>query len=76
MTVPELAQRWRVGEAKIRGLIQRGELRAFNASGSLCRRPRWVIMPESVAQYEMRWSSAPPAPRPAKRPAGRDYYPD
>lgn len=76
LTVPELARRWRVGEAKIRALIRSGELRAFNTSGSLCRRKRWVIMPEAVEQYEQRWSSAPPSPQPAKRQTGKDYYPD
>jgi hypothetical protein len=78
LTVPDVARRYRVGEDKVRALIARGELIAVNAASALCGRPRWVVLPDALAAFERRRSSAPP-PRPARRSRKRyvvDYYPD
>jgi hypothetical protein len=78
LTVADVARRYRVGEDKVRGWINRGELRAVNTSRALCSRPRWVIPPESLAEFERRRAGGP-----ASKPTGRrrrqaqevDYYP-
>src|SRR5262249_50226894 len=52
VTVSDFAQRYRVGEDKIRAWIARGELRAINTAATLAGRPRWVIPPEAVKEFE------------------------
>jgi len=78
-TVADVAQRYRVGEDKVRGWINRGELRAVNTAATLCGKPRWVIPPEALAEFERRRAGgpAPKAPR-RRRPAAGfvDYFPD
>ncbi len=78
LTVAELARRLRVGEDKIRGWIRRGELRAINVAMSPCGKPRWVVSPESLAEFERRRTSSPPPPpkRRRKKTTEIDYYPD
>ena len=78
LTVREVARRYRVGEDKVRGWIARGELAAVNTASALCGRPRWVVMPESLAVFEQRRKGGPPPkPKPRRRrPEIRDYYPD
>jgi transposase len=78
LTVPDLARRYRVGRHTVRGWIARGELRATNTAPALCGRPRWIITPEALAEWEQR-RAAGPTPRPARRrrrTALVDYYPD
>lgn len=77
-TVADLCQRWRVGADKIRALIRAGKLHAINTSMTDCARPRYVVMPEEVARFELARSTAPP-PKPKRRRnkvAMIDYYPD
>lgn len=78
LTVAEVARRYRVGEDKVRGWIKRGELRAVNTAAAICARPRFVIPPEALAEFEQRHSAAAPQ-RPARRPRRRtleiDFYP-
>jgi hypothetical protein len=79
LTVADVARRYRVGEDKVRSWISRGELAAVNTSTSLCGKPRWVILPDSLVLFEKRRAAATPArpaPRRRKRAAGVDYYPD
>jgi transposase len=78
LTVRDLARRYRVGGDKVRGWIERGELRAINTSATLCGRPRWVIPPEALKEFETRRNGGP-LPQPARRRKPRDlvdYYPD
>ncbi len=81
-TVPELAKWWRVGQDKIRTWIRKGELIAINTATTLCGKPRWVVSPDAVAEFESRRKSGPPPEqeKPRRRrykPAGFvDYYPD
>ena len=80
-TVADLARRWRIGQAKVRALIQRGELAALNLSATRCGRAQYRITPEAVDQFERRRSAAKPAKtkRTRQRRAAKcweDFYPD
>jgi hypothetical protein len=76
-TVEDVAIRERVGADKVRGWIARGELLAINVAATLCGKPRWVISPEALTEFENRRSSAPvPKPKRKQRPhGGVDYFP-
>jgi hypothetical protein len=78
LTVREVARRYRVGEDKVRGWIARGELAAVNTASALCGRPRWVVLPESLTEFERRRKGGtPPKQKPRRRrPEIKDYYPD
>jgi excisionase family DNA binding protein len=76
-TVADVAQRLRVGPDKVRAWINCGELRAINTAGVLCGKPRWVISPDALAEFEKRRVGGPP-PKPVKRKKRMDsvdYYP-
>ncbi len=80
-TVPELARRWRVGPDKIRTWIRKGELVAINTATILRGKPRWVVSPDAVAEFEKRRKSGPPPEKPKRRRLQRpvgfvDYFPD
>jgi hypothetical protein len=78
-TVSDVARRYRVGEDKVRGWIVRGELKAVNTSFNLCGKPRWVIPPEALVEFERKRAGGPPPKLPHKRrrrPQGIDFYPD
>jgi excisionase family DNA binding protein len=77
-TVRDLAAYYRVSEDKIRRWIGSGELRAINTASKLCGKPRWVIPPDALTEFERRRAGGPP-PKPARRrrpPTVIDYYPD
>jgi transposase len=78
LTVSEFARRYRVGEDKVRSWIARGELKAVNTASVLCGRPRWVVPPEALAEFEK--GRGCPAPKPQRRRRRRaheiDFYPD
>lgn len=77
-TVREFARLYRVGEDKVRGWIAHNELRAINTAATLCGRPRWVIPPDALAEFERRRAGGS-APRPTQRKKRSDlvdYYPD
>jgi hypothetical protein len=77
LTVRSVAQRYRVGEDKVRGWIARGELAAVNTARALCGKPRWVIMPEALVAFERRRAGQPPkTQRRSHRPVLIDFYPD
>jgi hypothetical protein len=78
-TVADLARRWRIGPDKIRSLIAAGELDAINTASRLCGKPRFIVLPEAVAEFEQRRKAGPPpkAPPKRKRRCGQiDYFPD
>jgi hypothetical protein len=78
LTVADVARRYRVGEDKVRGWIGRGELFAVNTATVLCGKPRWVIPPEALAEFERRRAGGP-TPKPRRRPRQTglvDYFPD
>jgi hypothetical protein len=73
-TVREVARRYRIGREKVMGLIRRGELRAVNIMTSVSGKPRYVITPEALRDFEERHSAAVPM-RPNRRRTRRipDY---
>jgi transposase len=78
LTVRDVARRYRVGEDKVRGWIRRGELAAVNTASALCGKPRWVVLPDALAEFEKLRSTAPPA-KPSRRRRRHelvDFYPD
>lgn len=77
LTVADVAKRYRVSPDKVRAWIGRGELAAINTAAALCGRPRWVVTPDALAEFEGRRVGGPP-PKPARRRRKRemvDYYP-
>jgi helix-turn-helix protein len=78
-TVADVAARFRVSPDKVRGWIRRGELAAVNTSTLLCGRPRFVVTPEALAQFEAARSPALPPKRERRKrlpPGYVDYFPD
>jgi transposase len=78
LTVKDVAKRYRVSPDKVRAWISRGELAAVNTAEVLCGKPRWVIMPETLASFEQRRAGGPP-PKPTRRRKPScmvDYFPD
>jgi hypothetical protein len=78
LTTADVARRYRIGEDKVRALIQAGELRAINTASALCGKPRWVVTPEALADFEKRRAGGPTPKAPRRRqPAGAvDFFPD
>jgi hypothetical protein len=58
-TPPELAAEYRVDPAKIRALIESGELIAVNLAASTSSRPRYRISPAAKAAFEASRSAGP-----------------
>ena len=79
-TPAELAKLLRVSPDRIRAWIQTGELGAINTARHRCGRPRYVILPHHVTEFEQRRRAATPAAKPAPRRKLRkvavDYFPD
>jgi hypothetical protein len=78
LTVADVARRYRVSPDKVRRWVQAGQIAAVNTAAVLCGRPRYVITPEALADFERARSAGPP-PKPAKRKMRReliDYYAD
>jgi transposase len=78
-TPRELAKLLRVSADRVRGWIARGELGALNTAAALCGRPRYVVLPHHLAEFEQRRRAAnvPTPPRRRRRQPGHvDYYPD
>jgi hypothetical protein len=79
LTVRDVARRYRVSPDKVRAWIARGELAAVNTASAMCGKPRWVILPDALADFERRRQGgpAPKLPRRRKRQAAViDFYPD
>jgi len=79
LTVHDVAQRYRVSPDKVRTWIRSGELAAINTASSRCGKPRYVITPEALADFERGHQAATPpkpTPRRRRRTGQVDYYPD
>ena len=77
-TPNELARLLRVSPDRIRGWIKSGELSAIDTATIRCGRPRYVVLPHHLAEFERRRAASPP-PKPARRRRRQelvDYYPD
>jgi excisionase family DNA binding protein len=77
-TPTELAKLLRISPDKVRQWIKCGQLRAVNVASTLCGRPRFVILPDHIREWEQRRSPPPPPKLPRRRrlPATTDFYPD
>ena len=80
LTTAEVAARYRVGEDRVRGWIKNGALKAINTADAKCGRPRYVVLPEYLAEFERGRSIAPP-PKTcsysrACKPEAIDFFPD
>jgi hypothetical protein len=78
LTPREVGRLLRVSPDRIRQWIVSGELLALNMARHRCGKPRFVVMPEHLAEFTRRRRVSPP-PRPAKRrkkTMAVDYYPD
>ena len=78
LTPNELARVWRVSPDRIRSWITSGELGAIDTARRRCGRPRYVVLPHHVEEFERRRAarSSPKPVRPRKRTQLVDYYPD
>jgi hypothetical protein len=78
LTVADVARRYRVGEDKVRGWIRRGELKALNTATVVCGKPRFVVTPEALAEFEKQRSTTPPpkTTRRSRRSGAIDFFPD
>jgi hypothetical protein len=78
-TVADVARRYRVSPDKVRAWIRGGELLAINTGSVMCGKPRFVVLPQHLAEFERRRAGGPPAtpPRRRRRRAQEvDFYPD
>lgn len=78
-TPRELARLLRVSPDRVRAWIVSGEMQAINTARVRCGRPRYVILPHHLREWEERRRAAPPKPpprRPRRQAAVIDYYPD
>jgi excisionase family DNA binding protein len=77
-TTRELARMLRVSPDRIREWIHSGQLRAINTAGSRCGKPRFVVLPHHLADFERARQVATPPPKPIRRQKRKeltDYYP-
>jgi hypothetical protein len=77
-TIPELAGLLRKRPSTIRGWIRSGQLPALNLATRRGGRPRLIILPHHLTEFEKSRRAAPPKPpRRRRTPAGQiDFYPD
>jgi excisionase family DNA binding protein len=79
MTVREVARHLRVSPDRVRAWIRSGAMGAINTSETRCGRPRFVVLPHHLADFERGRAAATVPPKPArrrKRTSPVDYYPD
>lgn len=65
LTVPEVAQRWRLKERSVRQEIGRGNLRAIKVGG------QWLITPADVEAFEATRVNVRPVPKRTRAPKRR-----
>jgi hypothetical protein len=78
-TVREVARLLRVSPDRVRAWIKAGDSPAINTAPAKCGRPRYVVLPHHLDEFERRRRVEPPskpAPR-RRRAAGEiDFFPD
>jgi excisionase family DNA binding protein len=78
-TPRELARVLRVSADRVRQWIQTGELGAINTSTFRCAKPRYVVLPHHLAEFERTHKAGPTAKPPLRRRrqlVAIDYYPE
>ena len=79
LTVRDLAKLFRVSPDKVRAWIKKGQLPAVNTANVKCGKPRYVILPHQLVEFEERLQVAPLTPKATRRQKPKtktDYYPD
>jgi hypothetical protein len=78
LTPNELARVRRISPDRIRAMIVRGELPALNVAANRCGKPKYIILPHHLREWETGRAAAPPkpAPRRRRRQYAVDYLPD
>jgi excisionase family DNA binding protein len=78
LTTTEVAQLLRISPDKVRALITSGELGAIDTSNRRrCRRPRFIVLPSHLAQFEHRRRVVEPQAAPRRRKqVVKDFFPD
>lgn len=67
-TPPQLAAEYGCSSETIHSHIKAGRLKAFSLSPPNCKRPRWLISPEAVAEFERTYAyQTTPKPRRSRR---------
>jgi hypothetical protein len=59
-TVRDAPMRYRVSPDKIRAWIRQGRLQAINTAANLAAKPRFVILPHHLAEFEKGRATGPP----------------
>jgi hypothetical protein len=78
LTVKEVARYLRVSPDKVRTWIKSGRMAACNTSEAACGKPRFIVLPHQLAEWERQRSAGPP-PKPAprrRRRQGVDFFPE
>lgn len=78
-TVAQVAARYRVSGDKVRTWIRNGELKAINTANRLKAKPRFLILPDSLADFEKGRRVIPILKRTRARritDGEIDYFPD
>lgn len=68
MTVREVAKLLRVGCDRVRAWIRSGELPAINTAGRQCDKPRFIVLPSHISEFESKRRVRPPAKTVRRRP--------
>jgi excisionase family DNA binding protein len=78
MTPTEVARLMRVSPDRIRAWIKAGELGAVDTARHRCGRPRYVVLPHHLVEFERRRRAVEPPRKPRRRrePELVDYFPD
>jgi excisionase family DNA binding protein len=76
-TVADVAKLLRISPDKVRTLIKTGRLGAVNTSTCRSRKPRYVVLPHHLEEFERRHAAAPQhkQPRRRKRTTLIDFFP-
>jgi excisionase family DNA binding protein len=79
LTPREVARLLRVSPDRVRSWIASGELGAIDTATARCGKPRFVVLPQHLDDFERHRRVSPP-PKPIRRrrrqPGTIDFYPD
>jgi transposase len=77
-TPRDVAHLLRVGRSRVLTWIRSGELQAINTAPTRCGKPRFVVLPQQLAEFLRSHQATAPksAPRRNRRTVLVDYFPD
>jgi excisionase family DNA binding protein len=78
MTPAEVAEYLRISPDRVRAMLRTGELGGIDTAPPGSSKPRFVVLPHHLREYEQRHVAAEPpkVKRHRKRSDEVDYYPD